>query len=113
MPALAALATLGWIAAASQATARASEHRGASNAVRVVIKDFMYTPGSLAVKAGTTVTWVNRDGEPHTVVSSAGLFRSGGMDTNEAYSFKFDQPGTYIVVCSIHPRMVETIVVEP
>lgn len=84
----------------------------AGDTAKVLIKDFMFTPTSLTVKAGTTVTWVNMDDEPHTVVLSTGLFRSGGIDTNESYSFKFDKPGTYGIVCSIHPRMVATIVVE-
>jgi plastocyanin len=78
----------------------------------VVVKDFMFNPTSLTVKAGSTVTWVNRDDEPHTVVSDTGMFKSGGLDTNESYSFKFDKPGTYRFTCSIHPRMVGTIVVQ-
>jgi plastocyanin len=79
---------------------------------RVTIKDFMFAPNALTVKAGSTVTWANLDDEPHTVVSDTGLFRSGAMDTNESFSFKFDKPGTYHFTCSIHPRMVGTIVVQ-
>jgi plastocyanin len=79
---------------------------------KVLIKDFMYMPMSLTVKAGTTVTWVNMDDEPHNVISDAGLFRSGGFDTNDTFSYKFDKPGTYHITCSIHPRMVATIMVE-
>ena len=79
---------------------------------KVVVKDFMFMPTPLTVKAGSTVTWTNRDDEPHTVVSDTGLFKSGAMDTNENFSFKFAQPGTYQIHCSIHPRMVGTIVVE-
>ncbi len=79
---------------------------------RIVVKDFMFTPNTLTVKAGASVTWANLDDEPHTVVSDAGLFRSGAMDTNESFSFKFDKPGTYHFTCSIHPRMVGTIVVQ-
>ena len=79
---------------------------------QVVIKDFMFTPDSLTVKAGATVTWANKDQEPHTVVSDIGLFRSGAVDTGETFSFKFEHPGTYHFTCSIHPRMVGTIVVE-
>jgi plastocyanin len=82
------------------------------DANRIVVKDFMFTPNTLTVKAGTSVTWANLDDEPHTVVSDAGLFRSGAMDTNESFSFKFDKPGTYHFTCSIHPRMVGTIVVQ-
>lgn len=79
---------------------------------RIVVKDFMFMPNSLTVKAGSTVTWANMDDEPHTVVSNTGLFRSAAMDTNESFSFKFEQPGTYHFTCSIHPRMVGTIVVQ-
>lgn len=84
----------------------------ASEESKVLIKDFMYAPMSLTVKAGTTVTWVNMDDEPHNVISDSGLFRSGGVDTNESFSYKFDKPGTYRITCSIHPRMLATIVVE-
>ena len=79
---------------------------------RIVVKQFMFMPNSMTVKAGSTVTWANMDDEPHTVVSDIGLFRSGAMDTNESFSFKFDKPGTYHFTCSIHPRMVGTIVVQ-
>jgi plastocyanin len=78
----------------------------------VVIKDFMFAPMDVKVKAGSSVTWTNKDDEPHTVVSDTGLFRSSALDTNENFSFRFDKPGTYHFVCSIHPRMVGTITVE-
>jgi plastocyanin len=81
-------------------------------ATKIVVKDFMFLPTPLTVKAGSTVTWTNMDDEPHAVVSDTGLFKSGGMDTNESFSFKFDKPGTYHFTCSIHPRMVGTIVVQ-
>ncbi|HVZ70677.1 MAG TPA: cupredoxin family copper-binding protein [Rhizomicrobium sp.] len=77
----------------------------------VIIKSFMFTPMSLTIPAGTTVTWHNMDGEPHTAVSIDGLFRSPALDENDTYSFKFDKPGTYKFLCSIHPQMRGTIVV--
>ena len=79
---------------------------------QIVVKDFMFQPMSLNVPAGATVTWTNKDDEPHTVRSDTGLFGSGAIDTNESYSFRFDTPGTYHFTCSIHPRMVGTIVVQ-
>jgi plastocyanin len=84
----------------------------ADSSTIVMAKDFMFAPTSLTVTAGSTVTWTNRDEEPHTVVSDIGLFRSGAMDTNESFSFKFDKPGVYHYACSIHPRMVGTILVQ-
>jgi plastocyanin len=84
----------------------------AEDTARVLVENFMFTPNSLTVTAGTTVTWTNLDAEPHTVSSDTGLFRSGALDTNDSFEFKFDEPGTYHFICSIHPQMVGTIVVE-
>jgi len=77
-----------------------------------VVKDFMFQPTTLTIPVGATVTWTNKDDEPHTVRSDTGLFKSTAMDTNESYSFTFAKPGTYHFTCSIHPRMVGTIVVQ-
>ncbi len=81
-------------------------------AIRIEAKEFMFMPTTLTVAVGDKVTWVNKDEEPHTVVSDTGLFRSGAIDTDESFSYKFEQPGTYHFTCSIHPRMVGTIVVK-
>lgn len=93
---------------AGDGTAMASEPDGA----QIVIKDFMFAPLDVKIKAGSKVTWINKDDEPHNVVSDSGLFRSSALDTDENFSFKFDKPGTYRFVCSIHPKMVGTITVE-
>ncbi len=93
-------------ASAGMSTARAET----SNAV--VIKNFMFAPMDLTIKAGSTVTWKNLDGEPHTVVNDAGVFRSAALDQNDTYAYKFDKPGVYKVFCGIHPNMKETITVQ-
>ncbi|WP_228974767.1 cupredoxin domain-containing protein [Paraburkholderia gardini] len=84
----------------------------AQEANAVVIKNFMFSPMSLTVKTGSTVTWKNLDGEPHTVVNDAGIFRSAALDQNDTYQFRFDKPGVYKVFCGIHPNMKETITVQ-
>src|ERR1700755_2385686 len=78
----------------------------------IVIKNFDFMPMAMTVTAGTTVTWRNMDEEPHTVVSPDGLFRSAALDTNETFTFKFAKAGVYKYVCSIHPKMVGTIMVR-
>jgi plastocyanin len=78
----------------------------------VFIKNFMFSPMALTVRTGSTVTWKNLDGEPHTVVNDAGMFRSAALDQNDTYHFKFDKPGVYKVFCGIHPTMKETITVQ-
>lgn len=107
LPGLAAAAGLALWMALAQGSAAA-----APGASQVLIKDFMFTPMELKIKAGSSVTWVNQDEEPHTVVGDAGLFRSGALDTGMTFTFQFDRPGTYAVFCSIHPQMKATIKVE-
>ena len=77
----------------------------------IVIKKFMFNPMNVTVPAGSEVTWDNQDGEPHTVVSVSGDFRSQALDEKDKFSHRFDKPGTYKYLCTIHPRMVGTITV--
>ena len=84
----------------------------ADTANTIVIKNFDFAPMAITVAAGTTVSWTNKDGEPHTVTSLDGLFRSGALDTGDSFSFKFDKPGVYKYLCSIHPRMTATVTVK-
>ena len=77
----------------------------------VNIKNFMFAM-NVTVTPGSTVTWKNMDGEPHTVVSTDGLFRSKALDQGDSYSFKFDKPGVYKYICSIHPQMRATVTVK-
>jgi amicyanin len=77
----------------------------------VKIENFSFTPRSMTVKAGTAVTWTNRDDIPHNVVSTTKKFSSPVLDTDQAFSFKFQDPGSYPYFCKIHPTMTGTIVV--
>ena len=85
----------------------------AAPAGAVSIDNFTFTPASLKVKTGTTVTWTNRDDIPHGIASSDNAFKkSKALDTDDSYSFTFTTPGTFQYFCYIHPHMVGTIVVE-
>jgi plastocyanin len=77
----------------------------------VTIKNFMFAMDT-TVTAGSTVTWKNLDGEPHTVASLDGLFRSKALDEGDSFSFKFDKPGVFKYICSIHPNMKATVTVK-
>ena len=78
----------------------------------VKIDNFSFTPKSLTVKVGATVTWRNHDDIPHVVVSTEKKFSSPVLDTDQAFSFRFQEPGSYPYFCKIHPMMTGTIVVE-
>ncbi|ACB93994.1 cupredoxin domain-containing protein [Beijerinckia indica] len=84
----------------------------ANQAVTVVIDNFTFTPATVTVTPGTTVTFVNHDDIPHTVVETKHLFRSKVLDSDDTFSFTFDKDGVYDFFCSLHPHMTGKIVVE-
>ena len=87
--------------------------RAQSTTTAVSIDNFTFAPQQLTVKAGTTVTWTNKDDIPHGIAATGNAFnRSKALDTDDSYSFTFTTPGTYQYFCYIHPHMTGTIVVE-
>ncbi|MCV7217488.1 cupredoxin family copper-binding protein [Mycobacterium crocinum] len=78
----------------------------------VNITNFAFAPATLTVKVGETVTWTNKDEEPHNVVANDGSFRSPGMDSNATYSYTFTKAGSFDYICGIHPFMHGTVVVN-
>ena len=103
-----ALASLCFVGGA--AIAYAAEMEPAS----VTIDNFSFNQASLTVKAGTRVTWTNRDDIPHTVVDADDpkAMKSPPLDTGEHFEHTFVKPGTFHYFCSLHPRMQGTIVVQ-
>ena len=85
----------------------------ASNQNKIEIKDFMFNPQTIRVKSGQQITWINRDEEPHTVVSVEKQFKkSPPLDTDQVFTIAAGVPGTYTYFCSVHPKMTGTIIVE-
>ncbi|NLE79286.1 MAG: copper-binding protein [Rhodococcus sp.] len=81
----------------------------------VEVAGMAFSPSTLTVEAGTTVTWEFNDGAvTHNVQSVDGeesVLRSPWMKTG-TYTFTFDEPGTYDYTCELHPDMRGTIVVQ-
>ena len=97
--------------------ARANEIKDAAGdaggRTQIEIKDFHFNPQTLTVKSGEKITWINRDEEPHTVVSVEKQFKkSPPLDTDQEFTITAGTPGTYTYFCSVHPKMIGTIVVE-
>lgn len=80
---------------------------------QVEIRAHAFSAPTVTVKAGTTVTWINRDDDTHTVTSTVNAFRSPGLDTDETFSYTFTTPGTYEYYCSLHPLMTGKVIVTP
>jgi plastocyanin len=84
------------------------------SSVDIKIDNFSFGPMELTVPVGATVTWINRDDIPHTVVSTddSKTFKSKVLDTDERFSFTFSKPGTYPYFCSVHPKMTAKVIVQ-
>ena len=78
----------------------------------VTISNFTFSPKTLTVTVGMTVTWINQDDTPHRVASVDKVFASDALDTGDQFTHRFTAPGTYRYYCSIHPKMTATIIVQ-
>lgn len=97
------------------AVARSQQQEGTQQqtaATKITIDNFSFTPGDVTVSTGTTITWVNHDDVPHTVVSNDKKFKSKALDTDDTFSFTFTQAGTYEYYCSVHPKMTAKVTVK-
>jgi len=90
----------------------AGEAAAAASPAVIRIDNFSFTPPTLVVAPGTTVTWTNADDSPHSVREKDGKFKSAALDTDDTFSQTFTAPGEYDYFCSIHPYMTAKIVVK-
>jgi plastocyanin len=106
-----AVTSLGRTVAQQKSFVASAQEKPASTA-EVKIDNFVFGPAAITVPVGTTVTWINRDDIPHTVVSTEKVFKSKVLDTDEKFSFTFTKAGEYPYFCSIHPKMTGKVVVQ-
>ena len=79
----------------------------------VTIDNFRFSPNTLTLSVGATVTWVNHDNVPHVVSSADNQFKkSAVLKPGQSFSHTFATTGTYSYFCSIHPRMTGKIMVK-
>lgn len=70
-----------------------------------------YSPATLSVPAGSSVTWRNTGSQAHSVTSQDLLFDSRLLDDGKSWSYTFDTPGTYRYFCVPNPVMKGVVVV--
>ena len=76
---------------------------GQTSGTTVSIRDFVFSPSTINVKAGTTVTWVNDGPSAHTTTSDGGVWDSGMLGAGGMFQETFTQPGTFGYHCTNHP----------
>ncbi len=106
--------------AASDSVAAAAAARGAAlplpppppGSASVDIVDLAFTPASVTVGVGGTVSWINKGTAVHTVTGTGAAFESGLLRTGGTFQRTFTAAGTYAYLCAVHPQMTGTVVVR-
>ncbi|HKT71326.1 MAG TPA: cupredoxin domain-containing protein [Steroidobacteraceae bacterium] len=103
----AAAATAAAVAGTAEKPAAAAADAGRT----IKISNFTFEPVSMDVPVGASLTWVNEDDIPHTVVADDRSFKSKVLDSGQSFTFTFTAAGKYGYFCSLHPHMTGTVVV--
>jgi plastocyanin len=100
-------------AAASQAAAGGAPtcSSGIGTGQQVAIAGFKFTPATLTVGAGSTVSWTNGDSTAHTVTFDNGP-DCGNLNQAASTTVTFSAAGTYAYHCKIHPTMTGSVTVS-
>jgi plastocyanin len=99
--------SLGRVSPADAPSGGASAHTAASASVNMV--DFSFSPASVTVAVGDTVTWHNTGQAPHTATANDGSFDTGTIQPGGSGSQTFNSAGTFSYICTIHPNMHGTV----
>jgi plastocyanin len=81
----------------------------ASASASVTMGDFFFSPASVTVSVGDTVTWRNTGQAPHNATGNGGSFSTTTIDNGESASHTFNSAGTFSYICTIHPQMKGTV----
>lgn len=103
--------SLALVGASCSTSTKSSTTNTPAAAATVTIANMAFTPPSVTVKVGETVTWTNHDGFGHTVTGDAGGPNSGTIAAGQSYSYTFTTAGTFSYHCSIHPSMIGSVTV--
>jgi plastocyanin len=90
-----------------------SDDDGGGGGAEVSEEGIAFNPAEVTVSVGDTVTWTNNDSVAHDVTADS--FSSGdpgGMSPGDTFEQTFDEAGTFDYVCTVHPGMEGTVVVE-
>ena len=78
----------------------------------VVVEAVTYRPNVLAIRAGDSVVWVNKDPFPHTVTSASAGFDSKVVEAGKSWKLTLRKRGELRYVCTLQPTMAGILRVE-
>lgn len=96
----------------SETAKDSSQNNAPISATAVTIQNFAFSPASLTIKKGESVTWTNEDSAPHQIASDSNAFSGNAISKGQTYSFTFNDAGEFDYHCAIHPSMKGKIIVQ-
>jgi plastocyanin len=94
------------------AASSSSSSSSSSGGVTIKAAGFAFAPKTVTVKKGQKVTWTNSDPAPHNVTSSDGTIKSKDFAKGQSFTYTASKAGTFHYVCTIHPQMKATLIVQ-
>lgn len=98
--------------APTQSVPAAAQNNPSQNQVSISIQNYAFSPASINISAGTTVTWTNLDSVPHSATADDSSFDTSTFGNGAQKSITFSKPGTYTYHCTVHPMMKGVIIVS-
>src|ERR1051325_374978 len=91
------------LAACGFALAAKDKEKDKSTEHKIDIKNLKFSPATLDIKVGETVTWTNSDDHDHTVIADDDSFKSDTIGHGETFSYTFKTKGKFKYHCNLHP----------
>lgn len=96
---------------AAPAANEQKQSKASEDTKTVSIRGMQFGTGTITIKAGESVTWMNEERMPHTVTANDGSFSSSALNAGNTFTQAFDKPGEYSYYCQYHPNMKGVVIV--
>lgn len=80
--------------------------------VNIKAAGFKFDPATVTVNVGDTVTWTNSDAQPHNATADDGSFKTPNFTQGQSASITATVAGTHTYICTVHPNMKATLIVQ-
>ncbi len=78
----------------------------------VTIQNFAFSPKTITIKKGQSITWTNEDSAGHSATADDNSWDTGVLPQGQSKSLPFTKTGTFTYHCSVHPDMHGTVIVQ-
>jgi plastocyanin len=78
----------------------------------VTIQNFAFSPATITIKKGQSITWTNEDSAGHSATADDNSWDTTVLSQGQSKTLAFSKAGTFTYHCSVHPDMHGTVIVQ-